>query len=154
MVNKPKNIGTKAETAVLKRVKRYFPRADRAALHGTRDIGDLLNTGAFCFEVKGGDAARTATLSSTSRDIDRWYEEAVREARWAGARFPVLVVQRRGVNYPDAGRWWAIVSAADFAHIMGAPGHENPSLIRLELDDLLGIIGDQGYAEDEPDASA
>lgn len=148
MVNKPKKIGTAAESATLKRVKRYFPRADRAALHGAGDIGDLLNTGDFCFEVKGGDAARNAAQSATSREIDRWYEEAVREAKNAGATFPVLVVQRRGVNYPDAGRWWAIISAAHFAHLMGAPGHKNPSLVRLELDDLLQIIGDMGYAED------
>ena len=153
MVNRPKQIGTKAETATLKRVKRFFPRADRAALHGADDIGDLLNTGIFCFEVKGGDAARIAAQSSTSREIDRWYAEARREAKAAGALIPVLVVQRRGVNYPDAGRWWAILSAADFAWIMGARGHENPSLVRIELDDLLEIIGDQGLSE-EPDAAA
>jgi hypothetical protein len=149
VTNKPKAIGTKAETATLKRVKRIFPRADRAALHGSGDIGDLLNTGRFCFEVKGGEAARNACASSTSREIDRWYQEAVVEAHNAGVRYPVLVVQRRGVNYPDAGRWWAIVSAADFADIMGAGGHQNTALLRIELDELLDIIGDMGLGEED-----
>lgn len=154
MVNRPKAIGTKAESATLKVVKRYFPDADRAALHGASDIGDLMNTGDFCFEVKGGQAAKDAVNASQSVQITKWLAETERERKLAGRRFGVLVVQRGGVNYPDADRWWAIVTAAALADIMGAPGHQNSAPVRLELGTLLDILADQGYTPDVPARAA
>lgn len=145
---RPKDIGTRAESATVKAVKPYFPDADRAALHGSQDIGDLINTGDICFEVKGGNTARDAANAGRSVLIEKWLADTERERKAAGKKFGVLVLQRAGVT--DARRWWAILNVAAFAHIMGAPGHKNDSPVRLELGHLLDILADQGYTPDGP----
>jgi hypothetical protein len=152
MVNRPKNIGTWTETQVVKVARNYYPKADRAALRGAGDIGDLINTGPLCIEVKGGAAARGAANASSSALIEKWLLDTERERKAAGARFGVLVLHRGGVGGPDARRWWAIVNAAAFADIMGAAGHVNDTPIRLELGALLDILADQGFTEDAPAA--
>lgn len=151
MVNRPKNIGTWTETQVVKVARNYYPKADRAALRGSADIGDLINTGPLCVEVKGGAAARAAANASSSVLIEKWLAETEKERKAAHARFGVLVLHRAGVGGGDARRWWAILNAAAFADIMGAGGHVNTSPVRLELGVLLDILADQGFTEDSPD---
>ena len=57
MTNKPKAIGTFAETAVKNVLLPFFPDADRGAQTGNQDQGDIRHCGQFVFEVKGGKAA-------------------------------------------------------------------------------------------------
>jgi hypothetical protein len=104
MVNRPRAIGTVAETAVV-RVARAngFPWADRLALHGTLDVGDVTLCPGVMVEIKGGDAARNAT----DRDIERWLDETAIERDQARAVVGFLVVQRAHVGLVNASRWWA-----------------------------------------------
>ena len=55
MTNRPKAIGTAAETAVVRYLAAHgFPNAERRALHGATDLGDITGTPSLCWEVKGG----------------------------------------------------------------------------------------------------
>ena len=147
---RPKDIGTAAETAVLKVVQPFWPKTDngggarREILHGHRDIGDIVGCGATMFEVKGGNAARTAS----SFQVEQWIEETRRERIEGGHKYGILVTQRAGVGPANAHLWWAHITVTELADILGACGHANPAVVRLTLKDLLGILADQGFTSD------
>lgn len=145
MVNRPRALGTLAETAVTRTARtRGFPYAERVALHGRNDVGDLLLCPGVVVEVKGGDAARHAT----DRDIDRWLDETDRERRNAGAAAAFLVVQRRGVGTLNAHRWWAwwrtswLPIPVDLwpATVAAVP-------VRMTLGDALTFLRTAGYGD-------
>jgi hypothetical protein len=61
-VNRPRAIGTYAETAVVRTARTNgFEYADRYALHGALDVGDIGLCPGVIIEVKGGDMAKHAT---------------------------------------------------------------------------------------------
>jgi hypothetical protein len=150
MVNRPRNIGTAAESAVRNVLRNYFPEADRSPLRGSRDQGDIRGTGAFIWEVKAGAAAKgAATTGETAPGlIVEWLRQTEVERKNAGARFGVLVTVRRGVGAANAARWWAWLSVAALGDILGASGHQNPDPIRMELGHLLELLADQGFTPD------
>src|SRR5690606_5416001 len=90
MTNRPKQIGTKAETAVTRAAQtRGFPHAERRALRGRNDVGDVLLCPGVVVEVKGGDMARRASDAL----VAKWLLETERERINAGAEHAFLVVQ-------------------------------------------------------------
>jgi hypothetical protein len=142
MVNKPKQIGTKAETAVLRQITPYFPEASRNALAGHQDLGDIGHCGDFIFEVKGGKQ----TNQVGDALLAEWMDQATKEALHSGVKYGVLVLQRAGVGGPNARRWWVHIGLADLAEIMGGfylPGRF--ATARMELGDFLDLIADQGF---------
>lgn len=55
MNNSPKAIGTAAETAVVRYLAAHgFPAAERRALHGATDLGDITGTPSLCWETERG----------------------------------------------------------------------------------------------------
>lgn len=146
MVNRPRNIGTAAETAVVKVLREFWPDADRSPLRGQRDQGDIRGTGDFIWEVKAGEAARGRTSVGETPPglISEWLRQTEAERGHAGAKFGVLVTVRRGVGAVNAGRWWAWLTTAAFAEIMGAPGSPHSAPVRLQLDQFLSICASQG----------
>lgn len=144
MTNKPKQIGTFAETATLKQVTPYWAEAKRVVQHGSQDRGDIGSCGQFIFECKGGKQCRQIG----DKQLAAWMDEAMVEAEHAGVRFGILVTQRPGVGAPNARRWWAHVLTSDLAELVGGswfPGKF--STVRLELGDLLDLLGDHGYTD-------
>ncbi len=118
-MNRPKQIGTAAETEVVRSLKqvRNVP-AQRVALAGTHDLGDVwawpLDTGGarVVFEVKAGQQ----TKAPSWRQIDYWYAEAMREAaRVPGCELAVLVTKRHGSGNADD--WCAYVLLADYVRL-------------------------------------
>lgn len=142
MVNRPKAIGTFAETAVLKQILPYFPAAERLALKGAADEGDIGHCGEFVFEVKGGKQ----THSIGDAKLVEWIGEALAEAENRGVGYGVLVTQRKGFGAPRARRWWVHLPADALAEIMGGLW-QPPSLVvvQMELGDFLELLADQGY---------
>lgn len=139
MVNKPKNIGTAAETAVVRAIANMgFPHAERRALKGTQDQGDITGTPGVCWEVKGGDAAKTAS----DLQIEAWMGETEVERANARAAIGVLVQQRKGVGYANADRWWAWLWS-DALEIPFMTGQAFP--VRLRLDDACRWLVSQGF---------
>lgn len=118
-MNKPKAIGTAAESAVVKYLHSIgytTLTAMRKTLSGASDVGDVWchhAHGTLIIEVKGGESAKSASHGQ----IVAWLAEAAREAdnaRLDTVVLPVLVTQTRGVGLPRAGEWRAWVRASDF----------------------------------------
>lgn len=144
---RPKDIGTSAETAVVRYLQANgWAGAERRALRGTKDAGDITGTPGVCWEVKGGNAAKTAS----DGQIDAWLDELAAEKLNAAADVAVLVVQRKGVGPGNAGRWWAIVPAYQLEGLLNGTGrwhigHRHP--IRMTLTGMTAILRTAGYGD-------
>lgn len=102
---RPKDIGTAAESAVVKALRQHgFPHAERRALTGSLDQGDVTGCPGLVFEVKGGNAAKTAS----DGQVEKWLDETEVERVNAGADFGILVLARAGIGPANAARWWAV----------------------------------------------
>jgi len=98
-----KDIGTAAESAVVKYLRENgFGGAERRALRGALDCGDITGCGPLVIEVKAGAAA----MNASDGQVEKWLEETETERDNAGADLGVLVLKRRGKG--SAGDWWAI----------------------------------------------
>lgn len=154
-MNKPKQIGTKAESATVKYlIPNGFPQAERRALRGEHDAGDLAGTLGVCWSVKGGDQARYAS----DLDITNWMAALATQVVNAKADVGVLVVQRKGVGPANAGRWWAYMPAyqitalmVGMAWIRERPGNDDPfnSPVRMLLADAVSLLRAAGYGDPE-----
>lgn len=154
MVNKPKAIGTHAESAVVKAAQPLgFPLAERLALAGAQDLGDVRLAPYVHLEVKGGKAAETAS----DAQIEAWMVETERELAHARALAGALILKRKGVGAARAHLWWAYVRAswlaawraypADLAaEIQAGPDHT----IRMTLDSLLAQLRASGHGDPLP----
>lgn len=101
-MNKPKQIGTAAETAVTRYCQANgFPLAERRALAGRDDLGDILLCPGVIIEVK-------AHKTYSDNDIRAWLTETRREMFNAKADYGFLVVKRQGKGDAQVGAWWAI----------------------------------------------
>ncbi len=118
MVNRSKNKGTQAESAVVNYLKeRGWSDAERLALRGSLDVGDVRWTRRVHLEVKAGNAAHAASW----QQCEKWLEEADREGVNAGVPC-YLVVKRKGHTGPGNWRFFCALSAftndpADFTMI-------------------------------------
>lgn len=146
MVNKSKNIGTAAESAVVKVCKANgFPDAHRNSLHGTVDVGDIWVHPHVVIEVKGGAAANTAS----DAQLDLWMAETLRERDNHGADIGILVTTRKGVGPANADRWHAYMTLEELtlltavnASILESSGWYR---MRLSLSDALALLHIGGY---------
>jgi len=158
MVNRPKQIGTAAETAVVRAARtRGFPHADRLTLTGNKDRGDISLAPGVIVEIKGGEKARAAS----DLDIERWLGETLVERANANADVAFLVTQRRGVGYPNAHRWWAWFRLSWFdtlrGHDVNTEDPDSTLVVRMLLDDALTLIRNAGYGQpltNAPEAEA
>ncbi|GAA4059646.1 hypothetical protein [Actinomadura miaoliensis] len=108
-----KDIGTRAETAVVRYLRGAgFPQAERRALKGVLDEGDITGTPGIAWEVK----ARKRPPSD--EQIAAWMVETEVERVNAGASFGVLVVRRAGVGPARAAFWWAFLRIEDVAALV------------------------------------
>lgn len=149
-MNRPKAIGTAAETAVVRYLHTAgWPGAERRALRGTADAGDITGTPGICWSVKGGEAARSAS----DLDITRWVAALATQMGHAQADVGVLVVQRRGVGPANAGRWWAVMPAFQLADLAAEPIMPAELLtfpVRMLLADATALLRAAGYGTAEP----
>jgi len=144
MVNRPKQIGTAAETAVVRAARtRGFAGADRLTLTGSQDRGDIGLCPGVIIEVKGGQTARTASDGL----IESWLAETERERLHARADVAFLVTQRAGVGAPNAHRWWAWWRLGWLDALTGSlPGSDLPDTpVRIRLGDALALLRAAGY---------
>lgn len=144
-MNRAKAIGTAAETAVVRAARaRGFPWADRYALHGRNDTGDVFLCPGVIVEVKGGDWAKKASDTL----IDAWLTETERERINAGAAVGFLVVQRAAVGPANAQRWsswWRLHWLMDLMPNQGIPSELYDQPVRLSLEGSLTVIRHAGY---------
>lgn len=106
MATRPRDIGTAAESAVVRYLRNAgFPHAERRSLRGTLDAGDITGTPGLAWEVKGGAAAKGASDGL----VAQWLADTERERLNARAGIGVLVLARSGIGPANAGRWWAVL---------------------------------------------
>jgi hypothetical protein len=135
-MNVARRIGTSAETAVVKYLRvNGFPQAERRALHGALDQGDVTGTPGIVWEVKGGDAARYLTEGS----IAMWLAQTEAERVNAGAAVGVLVVQRVGYGPLRAGMWLTYIAS----RIDDTRCHWQS----MRLDTMIYRLREQGYGD-------
>lgn len=106
MANRSKNIGTKAESTVVKVAQRNgFPYAKRVTLAGSLDKGDIhLGDGTDTIvEVKGGKQC----VSLTPAKMLKWMGETREEIKNSNSRYGFLVTQRAGYGDVNAEKWFA-----------------------------------------------
>jgi hypothetical protein len=121
-----------------------FPHADRYALHGSRDIGDIGLCPGVIVEVKGGEHARRAS----DLDVQRWLDETARERDNANAAVAFLVVQRSGVGGPNAARWWAYWRLGWIADLSYAQTFASRHVVvRMTVGEALELVRAAGYGE-------
>jgi hypothetical protein len=121
VTNKPKVIGTQAETRVVNYLKRSgFPHAERRALSGQQDKGDILVTRGLIVEVKAGEMAENAS----DERMRGWVEETERERVNAGADHAFLVVKRKGHGVHKIGGWYVV-------------RNDNGLLVKYRLDEYV-----------------
>lgn len=115
-MNRPKQKGTAAETAVVRWAKENgFPDADRLTLSGASDRGDVRLLQGVIVEVKAHASA--ASGQPGAKQLAGWLGETARETANAGASHGVLVVKRKGTA--DPAHWWAYASLAEFVTLVG-----------------------------------
>jgi len=165
--NKSGAIGTQTETAVVRFLRANgFEGAERRRLKGKLDEGDITGTPGIVWEVKGGNAARTASDAV----ITGWLDDTETERQNAHADLGILVVQRSGIGPANAGRWWAVmplwvvtylIECADtisedaFAplaetYVIGASDPDTPWMqtpVRMLLADVVALLRSAGYGD-------
>ena len=147
---RPKDIGTRAETAVVRYLVAHgWPLAERRALHGTHDLGDITGTPGLVWEVKGGEASQ----DPSDKRIDAWLTETEVERAHAGAAYGILVCQRRRKS---AGLWWAWLPTDVLGTLLcdGVSASclidpDNAAPVRIRLDHLASLLALRGWV-DEP----
>lgn len=111
-MSKSKQKGTAAETAVVRFLQENgFIYAERRALHGTVDKGDITGCGPIVFEVKDH---KTITLSA-------WLKELQDEINNAKANTGAVIAKRRGTM--DVGQWYAVMPVAGLVKLLKEAGY-------------------------------
>lgn len=147
MTNRPKAIGTAGETAVVAYLRANgFHGAERRALAGAFDLGDVVGIGPVVVEVKAGAAAMNA---SDGQVLD-WLVETEVERQNASADYGLLVMKRRAIGPTRAGFWWAVLPAWQFLSLAGIPNCPpviDPAPIRMHLRDAVALLRLAGYGD-------
>lgn len=122
MSNPAKRKGTAAENGVVSYFRlRGWPFAERRALAGTRDRGDLAGirgiAGACVVEVKN-----CAALSPS------WLDEMRVEQVNDAAALGIVVAKRRGKG--DPAEWVAMTSLRQMCDLLAAAGYRDPTADR------------------------
>lgn len=139
-------IGTAAETAVVRAIQAHgFPHAERRRPRGRTDPGDITGIPGVCWQVKGGQEAKTAT----DERIIGWLHGANQQRNNVGADVHVLVVQRAGIGPKNAHMWWAVMYQSH-ALRLGTRAAMLPDLkywrpIRMHLVDACRLLRVAGY---------
>ena len=116
-MSKARQKGTAAESAVVRFLRAHgWPFAERRALTGALDQGDVTGTPGICWEVK----------NHRSYKFPEWMRETVEETENAGAEVGVLVVKPNGVGITAVGDWWCVLSLSALTDLLRDAGYGDP----------------------------
>jgi hypothetical protein len=131
---KSKAKGTAAEREVVRYLQNWWPAAERRALSGNKDKGDVAGIPGVVVEVK---AAATQQLAA-------WKRETLTERENAGASRCMLVVKR---PYKPVAQWDAYIPAPFLGGLLIALRRGEGSLtwVRMDLALAAAVLQIQGY---------
>jgi len=111
-VSKQRAKGTRAETGVVEFLRQNgFPYAERRALHGALDKGDITGIPGVVIEVKDH---KTITLAE-------FVSELKEEVNNANAETGVAVIKRRGTL--QVGDWYAVMPVSWWVDLLKEAGY-------------------------------
>lgn len=148
MGTRPRDIGTRGETAVADYLRRaIYPDVDRSVLRGDADTGDLIGTPGTVWQVKWGKYADTASFEQ----IQRWYAATCQQAKTGGSGFPFLVCKRSGIAASRV-ELTPVYTSLHTVHdlcTLGLPPLEGlgAHLVRLELRAVVNLLRVSGYGK-------
>lgn len=138
MTNKPKNIGTRAETAAVNLAVARGIHAIRPALHGNEDIGDIhLVSGAVVVEVK------SRSHRASDAELAAWMAETDAEAgRVDGCDVSALVVKPPHIGATRAHLWDAHMWLDELVWLAHLEQRlvGQPIRVRIDYGDLLDLV--------------
>ena len=118
-MSKSKQKGTSAETAVVTFLRDHgFPTAERRALSGGADKGDILAGPGLVWEVKA---------HTKGYDFPAWMRETETERLNALANLGILVVKPVGVGAANTGQWWTVLPLAQLTQLLRDAGYGDES---------------------------
>lgn len=134
-MSRSKAKGTAAETAVVNALLRLgFPYAERRALNGALDLGDITGIPGICWEVKDARVWKAA----------EWMRETETERVNARADYGILVIKVAGVGAPNADRWLTVMPFWQASRLYGFAGGPRQRLVHMRavglrkgLDELI-----------------
>jgi hypothetical protein len=129
-VTKSKAKGTTAEREVVRYLAQWWPAAERRALSGNKDKGDVAGIPGVVVEIK---AAATQMLP-------KWQRETWAEMENAGAVHCILVVKR---PYKPVPRWDAYIPHSLLPWDFGVDEGEGDVWLRMDL----RLAAEISYAE-------
>ena len=141
-MTRSKDIGTRAESAIVKCAQAHgFPNAERLALRGSLDVGDVRLTSNVHIEVKAGMQASWPS----PHQVRLWRLEAAKEARNAGAGVDCYLVTKlaRSGNPLE---WPVHLSLVEYSRLVGWSGDRHPHphpdvhVLRLDFGVLLTLV--------------
>ena len=105
--------GTSAETAVVNYlIARGYIHAERRALAGVNDKGDVAGLPGVCIEIK----------AHKTYSIPAWLKELAVEKVNSKAQVGILVVKPVGVGSTNTGAWWAIMPLEQAVDLLDRSG--------------------------------
>jgi hypothetical protein len=108
--------GTRWESAIVAYLRdKGFTYAERRALSGATDKGDLTGIPGICIEAKDVKA----------HDLSGWLNEAEQERDNARADVGAVWIKRRG--YTSPGRAYVVLTGDDFAWLLNSAGYGGSS---------------------------
>jgi hypothetical protein len=111
-MSKQRAKGTAAETAVVKYLQANgFPHAERRALHGINDKGDITGCGPVVFEVKDHGTLK----------LSEWISELKEEMANAKADTGTVVAKKRGTLKVED--WYAVMPFSVFVALLKDAGY-------------------------------
>lgn len=116
MTNRPKQKGTAWESAIAGYLTEHgFPHAERRALTGSQDRGDIAGVPAWVLEAKN---CSTASLGT-------WIDEALVEQANDGADYSAVWHHRKGKASPADG--YVTMTGAAFVRLIRQAGYGTPA---------------------------
>ncbi len=129
MVNKPKIKGTAGESAVVAYLRTAgFPYAERLALQGGKDRGDITGIPGIVIEVK----------AVQEYSFNGWLREARDERDNAGADFGIVVAKPRMVGTTRTGQWYALMYAYDYLALLSQASKQSREDLRVWTQEMKG----------------
>lgn len=109
-MTRPKDKGTQAESLVAAYLREHgWPYAERRALTGVLDKGDITGCPGIAWEVK---------YANGGIRMGTWIGETVTERANAGADHGVLVIKPAGRGAAKIGSWLAVMISWDFDNLI------------------------------------
>jgi Holliday junction resolvase len=132
-----KKTGTAAEREVVNYLKKWWPAAERRALSGNKDKGDVAGIPGVVVEVK----------AASRLELAKWQRETYAELANAGVSACVLVVKRA---YKAVSQWDAYVPADQIPSVLRWGGEQavtKDGCIWVRMDLLLAatLLKANGY---------